>query len=178
MTTYYTCLEHAPIPVLLTSNGAALTGLFLGRRAHDAIIKPDWVRDDDARPFVQAKQQLAAYFDGARTPFELPLAPTGTAFQKRVWDELTKIPYGTTVSYGELARRIGNPNAARAVGAANGHNPIAVVVPCHRVVGATGKLVGFNSGLERKEALLALEARVLLAATAPPVGPTPCLPGW
>ncbi|MDP8979169.1 MAG: methylated-DNA--[protein]-cysteine S-methyltransferase [Acidobacteriota bacterium] len=104
-------------------------------------------------------RQLREYFEGGRSEFELPLAPAGTQFQKAVWCRLREIPYGETISYGELAKRVGNPKASRAVGAANGQNPIPIVIPCHRVIGANGKLTGFGGGLPVKEALLALEAR-------------------
>ena len=106
------------------------------------------------------KRQLMEYFDGTRRDFELPLAPDGTAFQRRVWEELCRVPYGETISYGELARRIRKPTASRAVGAANGRNPLAIVVPCHRVIGADGTLTGYGGGLPTKQALLALERRV------------------
>ncbi len=109
------------------------------------------------RPLREAKRQLLAYFEGRRRDFDLPLAPAGTAFQRRVWDELRRIPYGDTISYGELARRIGQPTASRAVGAANGRNPLAIVVPCHRVIGADGTLTGYGGGLPVKETLLAHE---------------------
>jgi methylated-DNA-[protein]-cysteine S-methyltransferase len=102
-------------------------------------------------------RQLREYFSGRRTEFELPLAPQGTAFQRGVWRQLQEIPYGETISYGELAKRVGNPKASRAVGAANGQNPIPIVIPCHRVIGSNGKLTGFGGGLPTKEALLALE---------------------
>ncbi len=109
------------------------------------------------RPFAAAIEQLAQYFAGQRRRFDLPLAPTGTEFQLRVWQALRVIPYGTTLSYGELARRIGNPRASRAVGLANGANPLPVVVPCHRVIGANGALTGFGGGVPIKRALLVLE---------------------
>lgn len=112
-----------------------------------------------------AKRQLAEYFDGTRRDFDLPLAADGTTFQLRVWEELRRISYGETISYGDLARRIGRPAASRAVGAANGRNPLAIVVPCHRVIGADGTLTGYGGGLPVKQALLALERRV--ADTAP-----------
>lgn len=105
--------------------------------------------------------QLQEYFRGERTVFELELAPHGTEFQKKVWGELQKIPYGKVESYLDLANRIGNPNACRAVGGANGKNPIAIVIPCHRVIGANGKLTGFTYGLEAKQFLLDLEAKIL-----------------
>ncbi len=114
---------------------------------------------DDAR-LAHVRTQLAEYFDGRRTAFDLLLDRTaGTTFQRRVWQALLDIPYGETISYGELARRIGQPAAVRAVGLANGRNPISVVVPCHRVVGTGGKLTGYGGGTERKSMLLALEAR-------------------
>lgn len=117
--------------------------------------RADWERDDTA--FGPARDQLDAYFAGRRTRFDLDLAPRGTPFQLEVWQALTGIPPGTTISYGELARRIGRPNASRAVGAANGANPLPIVVPCHRVIGAGGALTGFAGGLETKRFLLALE---------------------
>ncbi len=110
-----------------------------------------------SRTLASARDQLAAYFAGERREFDLPLAPAGTPFQRRVWAELRKIPYGGTISYGELARRLGDPAASRAVGAANGRNPISIVVPCHRVIGANGSLTGYGGGLERKRWLLELE---------------------
>ena len=118
------------------------------------------------RPLREAKRQLLEYFEGGRLDFDLPLAPAGTAFQRRVWDELRRIPYGDTVSYGELARRIGRPTASRAVGAANGRNPLAIVVPCHRVIGADGTLIGYGGGLPVKETLLAHEQSVAGGGTS------------
>ena len=114
----------------------------------------------------RAKRQLREYFDGGRRAFDLPLAPAGTDFQRRVRQQLGRIPYGETLSYGELAHRLGRPGAARAVGAANGRNPLAVVVPCHRVIGADGALTGYGGGLPVKQALLALERRVADAVNA------------
>jgi methylated-DNA-[protein]-cysteine S-methyltransferase len=107
---------------------------------------------------LEAEAQLCAYFAGELRRFELPLAPRGTAFQLSVWDALLEIPYGATTSYSELAATIGRPSACRAVGAANGRNPLAVIVPCHRVIGAAGALTGYGGGLERKRMLLAMEA--------------------
>jgi methylated-DNA-[protein]-cysteine S-methyltransferase len=109
----------------------------------------------------QAIRQLEAYFAGKLDNFNLLLSPQGTPFQQRVWSELQNIPYGETISYGELARRIGNPKASRAVGLANGANPLSIVIPCHRVIGANGKLTGYGGGLPIKEKLLALEKRQL-----------------
>ena len=111
----------------------------------------------DEPVLAEARRQLAEHFAGERTDFDLPLAPPGTAFQQRVWAELQRIPFGTTATYGEIATRLGDPKAVRAVGLANGRNPIAVVVPCHRVIGSDGKLRGYAGGIERKQRLLALE---------------------
>jgi methylated-DNA-[protein]-cysteine S-methyltransferase len=120
-----------------------------------ATPQPQWVRDDDG--LKDAVDQLAAYFAGTLTMFDLPLAPEGSDFQQRVWSALQDIPYGQTESYGRLAERIGHPGAARAVGRANSQNPIAIVVPCHRVIGSTGQLTGYAGGMQRKQALLDLE---------------------
>jgi methylated-DNA-[protein]-cysteine S-methyltransferase len=117
--------------------------------------EPQW-REDPAG-FAEVRRQLEAYFAGDLTEFELPLAPRTTPFQGRVLAELRKVPYGSTVSYGELARRVGNPKASRAVGLANGRNPIPIVIPCHRVIGADGSLTGYGGGLDIKRRLLALE---------------------
>ncbi len=124
---------------------------------------PAWREKQRTLPAAlrDARRQLSEYFAGDRRVFDLPLAPDGTAFQRRVWQELRGIPYAETISYGELARRIGQPTASRAVGAANGRNPLAIVVPCHRVIGADGALTGYGGGLPVKEALLALERRVM-----------------
>ena len=132
-----------------------LTNLAMEDAAHPPSDRSQWVEDAAAFPDVVA--QLAAYFAGKRTGFEVALRPAGTSFQQRVWDALSEIPYGETRSYGEIARRIGQPGAARAVGLANGRNPIAVVVPCHRVIGANGALTGYAGGLQAKRALLDLE---------------------
>lgn len=156
--TFYTYYESPVQPLLLTSDGTALTGLYMVKHRHGPEVQTDWIEQSDALPFAETKRQLDAYFAGQLTEFDLPLAPEGTAFQQKVWQELQRIPYGATLSYGELARRIGNPNASRAVGLANGRNPISIIVPCHRVIGASGKLTGYGGGLSRKEILLTLEA--------------------
>lgn len=113
----------------------------------------------DSPAVAAAAIQLEQYFAGERTEFDLQLDPAGTAFERRVWDELRAIPYGETMSYAEIARRIGRPSACRAVGRANGRNPIAVIVPCHRVIGSDGSLTGYAGGIEMKRALLDLEQR-------------------
>ena len=115
--------------------------------------------EGDGKRNPEVARQLDEFFSGKRQTFDFPLAPKGSSFQKRVWAELLKIPFGETISYGELARRMGNPAASRAVGRANATNPIALIVPCHRVIGSTGKLTGYGGGLDRKEWLLNHEAR-------------------
>lgn len=156
MDTSYFSRMDSPIGTLwLTGDGSALTGLFMQDPRPTASENADW-RHDDGR-FERTREQLTAYFDGARHTFELPLAPTGTRFQKTVWRALEAIPYGEAISYGELARRIGKPGAARAVGLANGRNPISIIVPCHRVIGADGSLTGYGGGIERKRWLLGHE---------------------
>lgn len=155
----YTVVPTPLGDLLALSNGHALTAL-----TFDATPPPEATRDDDALASVRA--QLDAYFAGDLTAFDLPLAPEAcrlgrpaTPFQRAVWDQLVTIPHGETRSYGDLARAVGQPLAAQAVGAANGQNPLAIVVPCHRVVGADGSLTGYAGGLHRKRALLDLESR-------------------
>jgi methylated-DNA-[protein]-cysteine S-methyltransferase len=142
--------------LLLVSNGEALTGLYLD--GLDSLEK-GWQRDD--RLLEEARTQLQAYFAGELTEFDLPLALEGTAFQRKVWNALRKIPFGETVSYAYIARKIGQPTATRAVGSANGRNSIAIIIPCHRVIAADGTLGGYGGGLDRKEWLLQHEAGVL-----------------
>jgi len=132
-----------------------LTQLDMEDQAHATPVPPGSRRDDDA--FAAVRTQLDEYFAGTRTAFDVPLRLEGTGFQRAVWAQLCAIPYGTTISYGELARRVGNPKASRAVGLANGRNPIAVIVPCHRVIAGDGSLGGYGGGLDRKTALLDLE---------------------
>ena len=131
------------------------------RLAEDSAPKPGvrWVQDD--APFRTVFDQLTRYFDGGLVSFDLPLSLAGTPFQQRVWQELCKIPYGCAISYAELARRIGKPGASRAVGSANGRNPVSLIVPCHRVIGADGGLGGYGGGLDRKRWLLEHESEVL-----------------
>ncbi|MFO1076322.1 MAG: methylated-DNA--[protein]-cysteine S-methyltransferase [Planctomycetota bacterium] len=147
--------------IAIAERGVALLAVdFDGRRGLEQRFAREGVewRDGAASP---ARRQLAEYFAGARTRFDLELAPAGTPFQQRVWRALCAIPFGSTCSYGHIAARIGKPTASRAVGAANGRNPIAIVVPCHRVVGGDGTLTGYAGGLDKKRWLLALEARAL-----------------
>jgi methylated-DNA-[protein]-cysteine S-methyltransferase len=147
----YRTLHPSPVGELLLRADAdgRLTGLYL---RHD---EPPSTADG---PFDAAREQLDAYFTGELQAFDLPLAPHGTAFQLRVWDELVRIPFGETISYSQLAHRLGDPKLVRAVGTANGRNPLSIVIPCHRVIGADGTLVGYGGGLERKRWLLDHEA--------------------
>ena len=137
-------------PVTVVADGDLLVGLFMEARPPTGT----------AAVLDAAAEQLAAYFNGDLIDFDLPVAPSGTPFQQRVWDELRTIPFGETVTYRDLAVRIGRPSACRAVGAANGRNPISIIVPCHRVVGSDGSLTGYGGGIERKRWLLAHEATV------------------
>ncbi len=154
---YYTRYDSPLDSLLLVANDEALTGVYFADGRSQSIIGGDW-KEQPAHPVLQsAKRQLDEYFAGRRKTFDLPLAPNGTLFQHRVWQALRAIPYGETQSYADIARRIGNPKAVRAVGAANGANPLSIVVPCHRVIGADGSLTGYGGGLPRKRKLLALE---------------------
>ncbi|WP_166346761.1 methylated-DNA--[protein]-cysteine S-methyltransferase [Phytoactinopolyspora limicola] len=154
--TFWTELDSPVGPLLLTADDAGLTGLYMEERRHGPHdIGPGWIRSDE--PFGAAEEQLEHYFAGQLREFDLPLNPTGTPFQQRVWAALTSIPYGEVRSYREIAEQIGHPTAYRAVGLANGRNPISIVVPCHRVIGASGALTGYGGGIERKRMLLELE---------------------
>ena len=153
----YYCYLTTPIgELLLGGDDAALSliGFPQGRMRHEP--DPDWIHSE--QPFAAARRQLTEYFAGERRQFDLPLRLSGTEFQLRVLEELQRIPYGETTSYGDIATRIGRPKAVRAVGAANGRNPLPIVVPCHRVIGSNGSLTGFGGGLGTKQALLRLEA--------------------
>jgi methylated-DNA-[protein]-cysteine S-methyltransferase len=155
----YAYLETSVGSLLLTASDSGLQSLQFAQNGHPATPDPDWQKD--ASPLQEPIRQLRAYFGGELETFDLALAPQGTPFQQKVWGELCRIPYGETISYGELAKRIGNPNASRAVGLANGSNPIPIIIPCHRVIGSNGKLTGYGGGLPMKEKLLALERRQL-----------------
>jgi methylated-DNA-[protein]-cysteine S-methyltransferase len=153
----YTYLDSPLGRMLLSANEAALTGVYFVGQKYEAVPRQDWIEDANDAVLQQASTQLKEYFAGERTHFDLPLAPSGTPFQRSVWHALERIPSGTTRSYGELAKSVGAPHGVRATGAAVGRNPISVVIPCHRVIGSTGSLTGYAGGLERKRALLALE---------------------
>jgi methylated-DNA-[protein]-cysteine S-methyltransferase len=160
--TYYTLMDSPLDSLLLLSDGDALTGLYMALHKHGPDVRPEWRRDDELLLFEEAVEQLRAYFAGKLQVFDLPLRASGTPFQQTVWEALRGIPYSETISYGELAKRIGSPGSSRPVGLANGRNPISIVVPCHRVIGASGKLTGYGGGVERKAALLDFEREVVL----------------
>lgn len=138
--------------VLLLGAGGALVGLFLDQDDRSTHLEQDWLADDGQ--LADARTQLAEYFDGRRTQFDLEVRPLGTPFQQEVWAALLEVPYGHTASYADIARSVGRPGSCRAVGAANGRNPVSIVVPCHRVIGADGSLTGYGWGVDRKAWLL------------------------
>ena len=153
----YYCYLDTPIGELLLAgeaDGLAMIGFPKGSMRREP--EPDWIFNE--KPFEEVRRQLDEYFSGARKEFDLPLQLSGTEFQVQVLQELQRIPYGETTSYGAIAKRIGRPKAMRAVGAANGRNPIPIIIPCHRVIGSSGDLTGFGGGLDTKAALLRLEA--------------------
>ena len=152
------CVMQSPVGrILLAGNAQALTHLSFQDGRHPIDPDPRWTYSD--KPFQRSIRQLNEYFSGKRKTFTIKLAPQGTPFQQRVWQALQTIPYGRTLSYGQIAKVIGKPKASRAVGAANGQNPVSIIVPCHRVIGSNGKLVGYGGGLSIKETLLAHESR-------------------
>jgi O-6-methylguanine DNA methyltransferase len=157
MNTTITANVESPIgPLRLIARNGELTGMYMEAQRHAPPLPDAVARDDDW--FADIASQLAAYFRGDLTVFNVAMNLQGTDFQCSVWKQLSAIPYGETISYGELARRIGNPNASRAVGLANGRNPLSIIVPCHRVIGANGSLTGYGGGLERKTWLLQHES--------------------
>ena len=167
-----TTFTRFPSPVgelILTASETALKAVFFPVRRNRSAPEAGWVEDDARGPagalLAAVRRELTEYFDGTRTTFDLPLDGTGSTFERRVWDLLRTIPYGATTSYGALARRLGDPRATRAVGAANGKNPIPIIVPCHRVLGVRGELTGFGGGLDRKRWLLEHEGALLRLET-------------
>lgn len=163
---YYDSYESPQGGMLLVANDEGLAGVFFNRQKHHPKRQADWKRDPHHRVLQQAKRELAEYFSGKRKRFGVALAPEGTPFQRAVWQGISTVGFGETITYGELARRAGFPGSARAAGAATGRNPIGIIVPCHRIIGSNGSLTGYAGGLERKRALLALEGvgRDLLSA--------------
>ncbi len=157
----YDEIESPVGPLLAVADDSGLRRIYFPERGRAHAPEAGWVRDPE--PFRELRAQLAEYFAGRRRTFSLKLAPEGTEFQRATWRALAAIPYGETISYAELARRIGRPAASRAVGAANGANPLPIVVPCHRVIGADGSLTGFGGGLPVKRALLELEGASCVA---------------
>ncbi|MEO6801198.1 MAG: methylated-DNA--[protein]-cysteine S-methyltransferase [Rhodanobacter sp.] len=157
-TIHYDDMDSPVGTLRLVADQHGLREIRFEHERHPKQAHPGWIRA--TAPLRFARSQLDEYFAGERQQFELPLQPAGTPFQLEVWEELRRIPYGATISYGELARRIGKPQAMRAVGAANGRNPLPIVVPCHRVIGADGSLTGFGGGLPTKRRLLSLEEQV------------------
>lgn len=163
MTTCYTYIDSPLGPLRVQGDGDFVTGLFMANHRGWPGVEASW-RQADA-PFATVRAQLAEYFAGTRRRFEVPLRLGGTPFQRQVWQELLRIPFGATISYAELARRVGRPAGARAVGHANGRNPVSIIVPCHRVIGADGRLTGYAGGVDKKHWLLAWERQ---AAEAEP----------
>ncbi len=159
----YTTVESPVGTLTLRASAGTVDGLFMDGQRH-MPARGAWLRED--APFGALRAQLERYFAGEPVEFDVPLRAAGTPFQERVWAALREIPYGETVSYGELARRIGAPGASRAVGLANGRNPVAIVIPCHRVIGADGSLTGYGGGVGRKSWLLRHEAAVLQSRAA------------
>jgi methylated-DNA-[protein]-cysteine S-methyltransferase len=148
--------EESPVGRLLVAGDTAGLRYVLFEAGRSKVKpRPGW--REDGTPLAEVIRQLRAYFRGVLRQFDLPLAPEGTPFQRRVWRELLSVPYGETATYGDLAKRLGRPSASRAVGLANGANPISIVIPCHRVIGSNGKLTGYGGGLRTKEWLLGLE---------------------
>jgi methylated-DNA-[protein]-cysteine S-methyltransferase len=154
----HTVMESPVGPLTLVATNGVLSGLYMDEQRHRPLEELFGPRVDGQSEEVI--EQLNEYFAGNLEEFEIPLAMAGTDFQRRVWAELRKIPYGETTTYGELAERLGRPTAARAVGMANGRNPISIIVPCHRVIGSTGSLTGYGGGLPRKRYLLSFEQGV------------------
>jgi methylated-DNA-[protein]-cysteine S-methyltransferase len=157
---YYDFYESAHGRMLLVADGESLCGVYFDGQKYHPSLAADWRPNPGHALLRQAKRELAEYFQGERRRFEIALAPAGTPFQRRIWQAISTVEFGTTITYGALARRAGYPGSARAAGAATGRNPLTIIVPCHRIVGAAGALTGYAGGLARKRALLALEAGI------------------
>ena len=158
---YYDFYDSPQGRMLLVATEKGVSGVYFARQKYFPERKKEWRRDPAHAPLKQVKRELREYFAGRRRQFNVALAPEGTPFQRSVWKAIAKVAFGRTISYGELARRAGEPGSARAAGAATGRNPISVIVPCHRIMGADGSLTGYAGGLGRKRALLALEGAPL-----------------
>ncbi len=161
MTTAFTTMPSPLGPLTLVADGDALCAIFFQRHRGATTHRAQDTRNDNHPTLMRARRQLDDYFAGRRTRFEMRLAPRGTAFQQTVWQQLQKVPFGRTSTYGAIAVAIGRPGAARAVGAAIGANPLSIVVPCHRILGHDGRLTGYAGGLARKRRLLELEGSAL-----------------
>jgi methylated-DNA-[protein]-cysteine S-methyltransferase len=157
---YYDFFESPHGQMLLVASGEGLSGVYFAGQKYHARIESAWRRDASHAPLRDAQRELAEYFARKRERFDTVLAPEGTAFQRAVWNAISNVGYGKTITYGELARGAGFPASVRAAGAATGRNPLTIFVPCHRIVGANGSLTGYAGGLERKRALLALESGI------------------
>ena len=154
---YYDTFQSPQGGMLLVANDDGLAGVFFNRQKHRPKKRADWKKSPHHRLLRQAKRELREYFAGQRKRFKVALAPAGTSFQRAVWKAISTVRFGQTISYGELARRARHPGSARAAGAATGRNPLGIIVPCHRILGANGSLTGYAGGLKRKSALLELE---------------------
>lgn len=154
---YYDTFKSPQGEMLLVATAKGLAGVYFRGQKYFPSAAKEWRRDPACAILKQAKRELAEYFAGKRQRFSVPLDPAGTPFQRSVWKSIAKVAFGKTITYGELARRAGHPGSARAAGAATGRNPIGIIVPCHRIMGANGTLTGYAGGLDRKRALLALE---------------------
>ena len=167
-TTSYSVIKSPVGDLLLAADDSALTGVYFAGCDHVPGESKQWTHDPRHPVLQSATKQLAEYFAGKRTAFSVPLRLSGTNFQKKVWQEIARIPYGKTVSYSDLAQRAGAPEAVRAAGTATGRNPLSIIIPCHRVIGKNGSLCGFAGGLERKRYLHKLEGLSLKPVPAPP----------
>lgn len=156
---YYTVMKSPVGDITLIADDVSLRGIYWPNQKPDRVKFPDLEKYNSNRVLKSAVKQLESYFSGKRKDFNIPLSPVGTEFQKEVWEALRLISYGETVSYGDIAKQIGRPKAVRAVGGAIGRNPLSILIPCHRVIGASGKLTGFAGSLSTKEFLLNLESR-------------------
>jgi methylated-DNA-[protein]-cysteine S-methyltransferase len=155
---YFDFYESPHGRMLLVATDEGISGIYFDGQKYHPQPETGWRHDARHAPLRQAKRELAEYFGGERKRFETTLAPEGTSFQRAVWKAISTVDFGATLTYGELARRAGHPDSARAAGAATGRNPITIIIPCHRIIGSNGNLTGYAGGLERKRLLLALES--------------------